>query len=102
MEHTLGAPEKRRFGREGSEHDLTIQVLNACDECIQAIPVELCGRVVEQQRGETALPLTEALQEGPHRADIALRLGKASAKDVLSRGQQKLAAAALVLSLLQG
>lgn len=37
---------------------------------------------------------------GPHRADVALRVGAAAARDVLSRGQQKLTAAALVLALL--
>jgi DNA replication and repair protein RecF len=35
---------------------------------------------------------------GPHRADIDLRVGGRTARDVLSRGQQKLAAAALVLA----
>lgn len=57
--------------------------------------------------------LLEALQEGgerdrergstlsgPHRADVPLRLAGASARDVLSRGQQKLVSAALVLALL--
>ena len=47
----------------------------------------------DRQRGSTG--------DGPHRADIALRIGTASAREVLSRGQQKLTAAALVLSLLQ-
>jgi DNA replication and repair protein RecF len=38
---------------------------------------------------------------GPHRADIQLRVGGKAARDSLSRGQQKLVAAAMVLALLQ-
>lgn len=37
---------------------------------------------------------------GPHRAEVQLRLDGAPARDVLSRGQQKLVAAAMVLALL--
>lgn len=50
------------------------------------------GRSRDRERGSTL--------SGPHRADIQLRLNGASAKDVLSRGQQKLVSAALVLALL--
>ncbi len=46
----------------------------------------------DRQRGSTLA--------GPHRADIVLRARGASARDVLSRGQQKLTAAGLVLALL--
>lgn len=35
---------------------------------------------------------------GPHRADLGLRCGKVSARSVLSRGEQKLLAAALLLT----
>jgi DNA replication and repair protein RecF len=38
---------------------------------------------------------------GPHRADVFLRVGGKLARESLSRGQQKLVAAAMVLSLLQ-
>jgi DNA replication and repair protein RecF len=38
---------------------------------------------------------------GPQRADIHLRVGNRAARDSLSRGQQKLVAAAMVLALLQ-
>jgi DNA replication and repair protein RecF len=38
---------------------------------------------------------------GPHRADIQLRVGGKAARDSLSRGQQKLVAAAMVLAMLQ-
>lgn len=38
---------------------------------------------------------------GPHRAEVALRLGGRAARDVLSRGQQKLAGASLVLCQLE-
>lgn len=50
------------------------------------------GRDKERERGSTL--------SGPQRADITLRLNGTSARDVLSRGQQKLVAAALVLALL--
>lgn len=38
---------------------------------------------------------------GPHRADVSLRLGGRAAREVLSRGQQKLVAAAMVLAELR-
>jgi len=38
---------------------------------------------------------------GPHRADVAVRFHGRSARDVLSRGQQKLVAAAMTLSQLE-
>ena len=38
---------------------------------------------------------------GPHRADVQLRLGGAAAREVLSRGQQKLVAMALILAQTQ-
>jgi DNA replication and repair protein RecF len=60
------------------------------------------------------LSLAEALQQtherdrergtttaGAHRADLVLRSGRHAARDVLSRGQQKLAAVALTLAQLQ-
>lgn len=47
----------------------------------------------DRERGTT--------QSGPHRADVVLRLEGKPAREVLSRGQQKLVAAAMVLSLLQ-
>jgi DNA replication and repair protein RecF len=50
------------------------------------------GRDRDRERGST--------QSGPHRADIQLRLRGAPARDVLSRGQQKLVAASLVLAQL--
>ena len=50
------------------------------------------GRDRDRERGSTLV--------GPHRADIPLRLGGGAARDVLSRGQQKLVSAALVLALL--
>jgi DNA replication and repair protein RecF len=47
----------------------------------------------DRQRGTTTV--------GPHRADIALRVGGVTAREVLSRGQQKLVAAAMVIALLR-
>jgi DNA replication and repair protein RecF len=37
---------------------------------------------------------------GPHRGDVQIRLGAANARDVLSRGQQKLVAVAMILAQL--
>lgn len=51
---------------------------------------ESCSR--DQERGTTGV--------GPQRADIQLRVGGKAARDSLSRGQQKLVAAAMVLALM--
>lgn len=60
----------------------------------QTLASALAGALdTDRARGSTT--------QGPHRADVVLKLGSAAARDVLSRGQQKLAAVALVLSLLQ-
>jgi len=45
--------------------------------------------------------LRRQTQSGPHRADIAVRLHGRAARDVLSRGQQKLVAVAMTLSQLR-
>jgi DNA replication and repair protein RecF len=42
-----------------------------------------------------------ATQVGPHRGDVTVVLGKTPAKDHVSRGQQKLVAAALMLAQLE-
>ncbi len=47
----------------------------------------------DRQRGTTTV--------GPHRADVTLRIGVKHAREVLSRGQQKLAGAGLVLLQLE-
>jgi DNA replication and repair protein RecF len=47
----------------------------------------------DQERGLTGV--------GPHRADVTLRIGVRHAREVLSRGQQKLAGACLVLLQLE-
>lgn len=49
--------------------------------------------VRDRDRGSTA--------SGPHRADVHLRVEGRPAREVLSRGQQKLVAAGMVLALLQ-
>ena len=50
------------------------------------------SRTRDRERGTT--------QSGPHRADAPLRLAGSAAREVLSRGQQKLVAAAMVLATL--
>jgi len=47
----------------------------------------------DRQRGTTTT--------GPHRADVTLRRGHRSARETLSRGQQKLTAVAMIISQLQ-
>lgn len=51
------------------------------------------ARARDEQRGTSGV--------GPHRADVVLRCEGRPARDVLSRGQQKLVAAALILAQLQ-
>lgn len=51
------------------------------------------GLARDRERGGTA--------SGPHRADVQLRIAGKAAKETLSRGQQKLVAAAMVLASLQ-
>jgi len=51
------------------------------------------SRVTDETRRQT--------QAGPHRADIAVRLHGRPARDVLSRGQQKLVAVAMVVAQLR-
>lgn len=53
----------------------------------------LADEVRDKERGITT--------HGAHRADLALRMGRYAARDVLSRGQQKLAAVAMTLAQLQ-
>jgi DNA replication and repair protein RecF len=54
--------------------------------------------LVASRTRDQAYRLTHA---GPHRADVALRLNGHPARDVLSRGQQKLVAAAMNVAQLQ-
>jgi DNA replication and repair protein RecF len=53
--------------------------------------------VVSRDRDE----LQHVTHSGPHRADIALRLNGRQAREVLSRGQQKLVAAAMTVAQLK-
>jgi DNA replication and repair protein RecF len=48
---------------------------------------------LDQERGST--------QAGPHRAELSIQLGGVGARDRISRGQQKLLAAALLLAQLK-
>lgn len=58
----------------------------------------LAEALIAASSRDTARQLTHA---GPHRADIALRLHGRVARDVLSRGQQKLVAIAMTLAQLR-
>ncbi len=57
------------------------------------------AEALEASRARDAL--RHQTHAGPHRADIAVRLGGRPARDVLSRGQQKLVAVAMTLAQLQ-
>ncbi|MBB3169818.1 DNA replication/repair protein RecF [Simiduia aestuariiviva] len=57
--------------------------------------IALADALVEQRTRDLQLGHTSI---GPHRADLKIRLGKLSAEDVLSRGQQKLLVCALRIS----
>lgn len=83
----------------------------------RAVAAELVGLEIQmsyQAGWERGTTLREALSRalprdrerhttsvGPHRAEVALRLAGRAARDVLSRGQQKLAGASLVLCQLE-
>jgi DNA replication and repair protein RecF len=58
----------------------------------------LAEALVASQARDALRGLTHA---GPHRADIAVRLGGRPARDVLSRGQQKLVAVAMTVAQLR-
>lgn len=79
VEHLTGLPVQLGYSRGWSQDKSFAQALED-------------NRARDLERGTT--------HSGPHRADISLRLGGVAAREVLSRGQQKLVAAALVLALL--
>jgi DNA replication and repair protein RecF len=57
------------------------------------------AEALQQSRGHDQA--TGATQVGPHRADLSIRLGGGPVKDRISRGQQKLLAAALLVAQLK-
>src|SRR5688572_18902014 len=84
--------------------------LASIGEALIDVPISL----VHHPGWDTARPLVDALasdrkrdrryratQLGPHRADIVVHVGGQPAKDRISRGQQKLTAAALMLGQLE-
>jgi DNA replication and repair protein RecF len=112
---TVWDPELVRLGESitQSRQELMQRLEPYWQETVRA----LCGLEVElhYQRGwsqdqtlQEALGASRARDEarqlthaGPHRADIAVRLHGRPARDVLSRGQQKLVAAAMTVAQLQ-
>ena len=90
------------------------QVLDRCTEMLTAFSRELLGQAVgfDYRQGWAGdKPLAEALYEGlerdqqagstqvgPHRADVALAYDERQARRLVSRGQQKLLACAMVLA----
>lgn len=78
---------------------------------LEALNAGIAEIDIEYHRGWTGENLDEVLRrnrgrdlerglttQGPHRADLSLRCGEASARSILSRGEQKLLAAALLLT----
>jgi DNA replication and repair protein RecF len=94
-----------------------VRYMSAVEPHIRAVSERLLGSPLELSlhRGWAAeRTLAEALAAswprdverglthvGPHRADVAVRYGDQSARDRISRGQQKLAAASLLLGQLR-
>jgi DNA replication and repair protein RecF len=79
-------------------------------ESLVGTPIELGFFAGWAEDASLADGLAEALprdrergltSRGPHRADVTLRIGRKHAREVLSRGQQKLAGAALALLQLE-
>jgi DNA replication and repair protein RecF len=60
--------------------------------------VSLTQALADSRARDQAKGLTHP---GPHRADVLIRLGSRSAREVLSRGQQKLAAIGMTLAQIQ-
>jgi DNA replication and repair protein RecF len=60
--------------------------------------VSLAQALEDSRARDQAKGLTHA---GPHRADVLVRVGSRAAREVLSRGQQKLAAIAMTLAQIQ-
>jgi DNA replication and repair protein RecF len=58
----------------------------------------LAEALIESRAGDE---LRRQTQAGPHRADVAVRLDGRAARDVLSRGQQKLVAVAMTIAQLR-
>jgi DNA replication and repair protein RecF len=93
------------------------EAVEAVQPLWQAVSAELVGLEIQmsyQSGWERGTALREALSRalprdlerqttsvGPHRAEVALRVGGRPARDVLSRGQQKLAGASLILCQLE-
>lgn len=73
--------------------DVELQYLPGWSQEFTLLQALSASRVRDEARGITHV--------GPHRADIALRLYGRAARDVLSRGQQKLVAVAMTLAELR-
>jgi DNA replication and repair protein RecF len=90
-------------------HSWQMHWANYKAELAPGIPVELdyspgwetakplCQQLVEGYQEDRERGFTQA---GPHRADLKVKINSVAASDVLSRGQQKLVAAAIKLSQL--
>jgi DNA replication and repair protein RecF len=73
--------------------ELTLQLYSGWDTDQELEQAMAATAARDRERGSTSL--------GPHRADLRLRYRGRVAREVLSRGQQKLAAVALTLAQLQ-
>jgi DNA replication and repair protein RecF len=86
------APHVTEFGRRLLDHDLSIDYRPGWPK-----GQDLARALEDAERRDGPIVTTEL---GPHRADLDLRFGGRPLQNDASRGQQKLAAAALVLAQL--
>jgi DNA replication and repair protein RecF len=84
------APRVEEFGRQLLEARLTLEYRAGWPADAALEDALAAGEDRDRQSGTT--------EQGPHRAEIVLRLGDRRVQDEASRGQQKLTAAALILA----
>ncbi len=65
VEHPFGPSKEVGFGVQGRYYELAPQTAHLLDETLQMWPVQLGGRVIEQQRWGRRGPLLEQLNLGP-------------------------------------
>jgi DNA replication and repair protein RecF len=85
-------PDLESMARELLEAEVTVEYSRGWPVDLDLAPLLSHRRAADRARRTTTA--------GPHRADLQVRVGGRSAKDTVSRGQQKLLAAGLILGQL--
>jgi DNA replication and repair protein RecF len=106
---TILAEQGTRLGNLRQEHSAALA--KGVRPMLKELNAKMADIRLEYQQGWSGSSLLEALNQGrtrdlergqtmsgPHRGDLGLRYGAASARTKLSRGEQKLLAAALLLT----